>query len=357
MKKTISLAQLAKLTNCKLVGDPSYIIHGVADLETATPSDASFLSNDRYSKQLEKSSAGVIFVASDFSPSENKNYLLSNNPSSSFQQALEYFFSSIVGASAFLGVHESAYIHESVTLGKNVTISPFVVIDQNTTIGDNTFIGPGVSIGPGVTIGNDCYLHPNVTIRENCTLRNRVILQPGVVIGSCGFGYTQDEKYHHKRLKQLGSVVIEDDVEIGANTTIDRARFKETIISKGTKVDNLVQIAHGASIGDHSLIIAQTGIAGSAKIGKHVIIAGQVGVMGHLSVSDYAMVAGKSLISKSITKPGKYGGNPTRPLNEHQRRSVYLNKIQTYAEKINKSEKRLATLEKRLAELELENCK
>lgn len=343
--KKYSLEEIAALTRSTLIGNPDSLITGVADLATAEADDASFLSNPRYHAAMLESRAGVIFVNEGVPLAANKNFLIHSHPSEAFQVFINDFFSDRSTQSSFVGIHPTAIIHPSATLAEDVTIGPYAVIDANATIGCGTCISAHSYIGPHVRIGEDCFLHPRVTIREFCQLGNRVVLQPGVVIGSCGFGYTQDKKGKHSKLEQLGEVTIGDDVEIGANTTIDRARFKSTSIGRGTKIDNLVQIAHGVVIGEDCLVIAQTGIAGSTSIGNHVILAGQVAVAGHLTIGDGVLVAGRSGISKSIPKPGKYGGMPAMPLNEHNRNAVQLRKMGSIIDKVQEIEERLNKLQ------------
>ena len=336
--RVFTLAELATLTASRLIGDPSLRIHNVADLESAGSEDASFLASPLYEKAMLASKAGVVFIA-EYTPfPSGRNFLISENPSRAFQQAVEVFIGDI-SYSGFSGIHPSAIVHPEAVIGKNVTIGPRAVIDQKVTIGDNTIIGVGCYVGPNVAIGTDCLLHPNVTIRERCQIGNRVIVQPGAVIGSCGFGYTTDNMGRHTKLNQVGIVIIEDDVEIGANTTIDRSRFKATIIGQGSKIDNLVQIGHGVEIGKHNIIVAQTGIAGSTKTGAYVVIGGQVAIAGHLTIADKTMIAGKSGVSKSILKPGKYRGTPAVPLDEYNRNYVYLRNIESYIEQLKKVQK------------------
>lgn len=329
-KNEFRLDELAKLTNAKLVGSPDWIINNVSDLENADIHDASFLNNplytpQRYESAMRASKAGVIFVTPNTTLTEGKNYLIHNNPSQAFQIVIDELYRNKLELSGFEGIHPTAVIHETSSLGKNVRVGPHAVIDKDVQIGDNTFIGAGSYIGPGVKIGDNCVLHPHVTVREHCMIGNRVILQPGSVIGSCGFGYVNDpETKHHIKLNQVGIVIVEDDVEIGANTTIDRARFKATVIGRGTKIDNLVQIAHGVKIGPFNLIVAQTGFAGSTKTGRYNVFGGQVAVNGHIETPDGAIFAARSGITKSITKPGKYGGVPAIPLDEDNRRGVHL---------------------------------
>lgn len=343
-KITFSLAQLAELTNAEIKGDPNYIVTGVNDLDSAVSEDVSFLANPRYIGAMRTSKAGVICVQKEMASVEGKNFLISENPSKTFQTIVEAFFpqNSLTG---FTGIHPTAVVHEGALLGEGVTVGPYAVIDQGAKIGNKTHIGPFVFVGKESSIGEECLLHPHSVVRERCTLGNRVILQPGAVIGSCGFGYVTNEKGLHVKLDQLGTVIIEDDVEIGANTTIDRARFKTTKISKGSKIDNLVQIAHNVEIGPFNLIAAQTGIAGSAKTGKYVFMGGQAGVVGHLEIADGVMIATRGGVSKTLKTGGKYAGGPVMALSEYNRQQVYLRKIHEYVEKIEELEKRINAIE------------
>ncbi len=333
-----TLAELGAHCGAQLIGDPNVKITGVNTLEEATPSDASFLANPRYNEAMKKSQAGVICVTPQTPLTEGKNYLLSNDPSRSFQQIIELLLPS--KSSGFSGIHPTAIIHLTAQIGPHVTIGPYSVIDRDTKIGANTYIGPHVSIGFEVEIGTDCHIHPHCTIRERCCLGDRVILQPGAVIGSCGFGYTPDAFGQHIKLEQRGIVILENDVEIGANTTIDRSRFKETRIRKGTKIDNLVQIAHNVEIGENNLIAAQTGIAGSTKTGKYVMLGGQVGIVGHVDLEDQVMVATRGGVSKSL-KRGKYRGSPAIPITEYHRQEVHVRKLEEYVERLKALEKKL----------------
>ncbi|NGX46899.1 MAG: UDP-3-O-acylglucosamine N-acyltransferase [Chlamydiae bacterium] len=339
-----TLTEIANLTGAKLQGNPDHVITAVADLESATLTDASFLANSRYTPLLAKTNAGVICISKEEELIPNKNYLISDNPSRTFQQIAEAIHVKRK-TTGFTGIHPTAVIHETAKLGENVNIGPYVVIDQDAKIGNNTIIGSYAYIGPEVQIGNDCLLHAHTTIREYCALGNRVILQPGAVIGSCGFGYTTSETGEHTKLEQLGNVILEDDVEIGANTTVDRARFKTTRIARGTKVDNLVQIAHNNDLGENNIIAAQTGIAGSTKTGRNVMMGGQVGIVGHLEITDFVMIATRGGVSKTIKKNGRYAGSPVVTLSEHNRTQVHLRKIDAYIRRIEALEKRLSVLE------------
>jgi len=343
-RKGFTLSELAKHTESTLIGDPDWIITGVDALDSACSEDASFLANSRYRSLLKETQAGVVCIDSALLAEENKNFLVSSDPSRAFQIILELFLNSAY-CSGFTSIHPTAIIHPSVKLGQDVQVGPYAVIDEGTTIGDRTKIGAHVSIGPCVSIGEECHFYPHCTIRERCILGNRVVIQPGAVIGSCGFGFTTDTKGKHTKLQQLGTVILEDDVEVGANSTIDRARFKFTRVGSGTKIDNLVQIGHNVHLGEHNIVVSQTGIAGSVKTGKNVIFGGQAGIVGHLEITDHVMIAARGGVSKSIERSGKYAGGPVMPLADYNRQQVHLRKITDYI-------KQIETLQQRLHELE-----
>lgn len=347
--KKYTLAKLAELTNSTLVGQPEHSISGVDGLDTACSEDASFLANPKYRSLLKVTQAGVVCIDRNTPIEEGKNYLVSDDPSRTFQKIVEILLLSSHYESGFEGVHPTAVIHPTAKIGKDVQIGPYCVIDQGSIIGDRTHLWAHVSIGPGVTIGEDCCFYSHTSVREMCTVGNRVILQPGAVVGSCGFGYTTDGQGKHSKLEQLGRVIVEEDVEIGANTTVDRARFKLTRIGRGTKIDNLVQIGHNVHLGDHNLVVSQTGIAGSVKTGRNVVFGGQAGVVGHLEIADFVMIATRGGVSKSIVEPGgKYGGGPVMSLADYNKQQVHLRKITAYVKKIAELEEKLKDLEEKL---------
>lgn len=347
-QKSFKLSEIATLTNSQLVGDPDYEVEGVANLERATIKDASFLENPRYEQSMQRSQAGVVFIDPNVQKPKDRNFLINENPSFAFQKLVDLFFKEKGIRTGFHGIHPSAVIHETCQVGHNVQIGPHAVIDKDTVIGDNTFIGAGTYVGPSTTIGADCVIHPRVVIRERCKIGHRVILQPGAVIGSCGFGYVTNKQGVHIKLEQMGTVEIEDDVEIGANTTIDRSRFEVTTIKKGSKIDNLVQIGHNVTIGPYNIIVAQTGIAGSTETGRHVVIGGQVAVAGHLKLGDQVMLAGRSGVTKSISKAGKYAGVPAQPIEEHNRNGVYLRQIEKYLKPIKELAEQIKVLQEKI---------
>lgn len=346
-KNSYTLSELAKITSSELIGDPNYLISGIESLESATDKDASFLANPIYLKALKKSKAGVVFM-SDPLPLTSANQLIHPDPSKAFQKLINLFHDTTLSSSGFSGIHLSAVIHPTVEIAEGVTIGPNTTIDQHVKIGPNTQIGSNVSIGPYATIGSDCHIYSQVSIRENCHLGNFVIIQPNAVIGSCGFGYTLDSKGQHKKLNQIGTVVLEDHVEIGSCTCIDRARFKETRVKFGAKIDNLVQIAHGVVIGENSLVISQSGIAGSTSLGKYNVIAGQVGIVGHLELGDHITIAARGAVTKSLKSPGRYGGAPAISEEKFYRQQMHFRKLDTYVSKIRELEAKLESLEKKI---------
>lgn len=346
MRKKFTLAELARITQARLVGNPEHLIIGVDALEKASEEDASFLVNPRYKEQMKRSNAGVICVSEEVETLPSKNFLVSDNPSRTIQTIAEILIGHQM-ASGFQGIHPTAVVHPDAVIGQDAIIGPYVVIDRGAIIEPRARLMAHVCIGASAQIGEDCILYPHVVVREGCVLGKRVILQPGAVIGSCGFGYLTDATGNHSKLEQIGNVVIEDDVEIGANTTIDRARFKTTRIGRGTKVDNLVQIAHNVSLGEHNIIVSQTGIAGSAKTGRNVIMGGQAGIVGHVDIADNVIIASRGGVSKDLPHAGKYNGSPVIPLADYNRQQVHLRKIADYVKQIENLEARLRKLEEK----------
>ncbi len=341
MKRSFRLSELASKAFATLVGDPLHLISGVNTLDEAGGEDASFLANPRYIEAMKKSKAGVICIDPHTPRVEGINYLISENPSATFQTIAELLFAD-TSSSGFTGIHPTAIIHPEATIDPTATIGPYVVIDAGCCVGEHTILYPHVTLGHHAQIGSHCILHSHSVVRERCILKNRVILQPGAVIGSCGFGYILDQKGAYQKLEQLGIVILEEDVEIGANTTIDRSRFKVTLVRKGTKIDNLCQIAHNVELGEHNVIAAQTGIAGSAKTGRHVMLGGQVGILGHITLDDEVMIATRGGASKSLKK-GKYRGSPAIPIDQYNRQEVLIRRLESYVKRIEALEKQLSS--------------
>jgi UDP-3-O-[3-hydroxymyristoyl] glucosamine N-acyltransferase len=329
MKDTsLVLEELALAIGAIIEGDGSLIMTGANDLSSATPNEVSFLANERYIHLLKETRAGAVLIHPEQQRPQGKTYLLHENPSLAFQKILDLLYDKKSPITYFQGVHKTAVIHDTASIAKTASIGPYAVIDGHTVVHDGVSVGAHSYIGPHCVLQENVLIHPHVVLREGTIVGSRSIIQPGAVLGSCGFGYVTDKQGKHQKLEQQGSVTLSDDVEIGANTTIDRARFKTTYIGQGTKIDNLVQIAHNVRIGKDCFIVAQVGIAGSTTIGNHVVLAGKVGINGHIEIGDGVMVAGSSSVSKSLKTPGKYSGIPAMPLGDYNRMAALMRHIE-----------------------------
>lgn len=296
-----TLSELGRLVGGRVVGDEGVEIGRVASIEEAGPGDITFLTHPRYRPYLVSCKASAVIVGNDvdIQPSLKKNFLQVARPYLAFAKILQIF----TGHQNYDGqISPSAAVDPTAILGDHVTVFPHVYLGRGVRVGKRTVLFPGVFLGEGVEVGEDCILYPQVTVRERCRIGDRVVLHPGVVIGSDGFGYAGEGKERIK-IPQVGTVEIEDDVEIGSNTTVDRATLGRTIIRRGVKIDNLVQIAHNVVVGEDSVIVAQAGIAGSTQIGKEVILAGQTGVLNHLKIGDRARIGPQSGVPHSVA-PG-----------------------------------------------------
>ncbi len=307
MQKT--LKEIAKFIEGEIIGNDKVQITGAAGIKEAQVGDITFLSNPKYLPFLEKTNASAVITSRQIDKAP-VSIIRTENPSLAFAKAISLFKPE--DTSHPKGIHQSVLFGKDVLLGKNVNIGPYVVIEDGVAIGDNTIIYSGTYIAHHSEIGNNVLIYPNVSIREHVKIGSRVVIQSGVVIGSEGFGFVTIDGKHH-RIPQIGEVLIEDDVEIGANVTIDRARFNKTIIGKGTKIDNLVQIAHNVVIGENCFIISLTGLSGSSSIGNNVTIAGQAGVAGHVHIGDGTIVAGRAGVTKSIPENSFVSGYPAKP--------------------------------------------
>ena len=308
----MKLADIAKFLNCELIGNEDVEIKRVAEIQSAVDGDITFIANPKYEKFFDTTKASAVIVGKNFAKRrDDLSILLVDDPYFAFVKVLKLLNPPVELLPP--GIHPTAVVSESAVLGKNVRIGANAVIGERVRIGNNTTIMPGVVIGDDVEIGNDVLIYPNVTIYHKCKIGNRVIIHSGTVIGSDGFGFAPRPDGSYEKIPQVGIVVIEDDVEIGSNCSIDRATLGETVIKRGAKLDNLIQIAHNVVIGENTVIAAQTGIAGSTKIGRNCVLAGQVGIVGHIEIADRTTIAAQSGVSKSITEPGKvYFGYPAR---------------------------------------------
>lgn len=327
MRKTVK--EIAALVGGEISGpDGDRVVTGVTNLEDAGPEDITFAVGAHLGRASASRAAAVI-VPLD-APDVGKTVIKVDNPRVAFARLLELF---TPPPAVPRGVHPTAVLGRDVTLGQNVSIQAYVVIGDGAVIGDNTIIYPHVYIGAGVQIGADCLLYPHVTVREACRLGNRVILQSGAVIGSDGFGYvTLDGR--HRKVPQVGNVVIEDDVEIGANAAVDRATTGSTIIKKGTKIDNLVHVAHNVVVGENCFLVAQTGIAGSTVIGNNVTFAGQTGCTGHVTIGDNSVFAARSAVIGNVPPNSFYAGFPARPHQEWLRAEAALRRLPELLKKL-----------------------
>lgn len=338
----IQVSALAKLLDCPYKGKGTTLISGVSNLKEAKKGELVFLAHRKFRSQLEqtKASAAIIPVDETF---DRIPVIKSENPQLSFIQAVEYIFQPHKPAP---GIHSQAYVSPTAKVGKDVSIGAFVFIGDEVEIGNRTVIFPFVAMYPRTRVGRDCFIHSHVSIREESFIGNKVIIHNGAVIGSDGFGYIQDNRKTHVKIPQKGIVVIQDNVEIGANTTIDRASLGKTIIHKGTKIDNLVQIAHNVEIGSDVILVAQTGIAGSSKIGKNVIAGGQVGIADHVEIGDNVIMAAKSGVTKSIPANSMVAGIPHLDIRDWRKAWVSIPQLYDLLKEIKKLKKKIETLEK-----------
>lgn len=314
MKKT--LKEIASLIGGELIGDENILIGNVNGIKEAQEGEITFLANPLYRPLLNETRASCVITSKDV-VSASKPIIRTDNPSLAFSKVIS-LFKTQQEEKPPEGIDKTALIGKGVTLGKDVTISAYVIIEEGSSIGDGTTIYPHVYIGHNTKIGKSTKIYPNVSIRENSVIGSNVIIHSGTVVGSDGFGFVKVNGIHQK-IPQTGIVVIEDDVEIGSNVSIDRARFGKTIIGKGTKIDNLVQIAHNVKIGPNSIIVSLTGISGSVSLGKEVTLAGQVGIVGHVEIGDNVIVAAQSGVSKSIPANSVVLGSPAKPISEERK--------------------------------------
>jgi UDP-3-O-[3-hydroxymyristoyl] glucosamine N-acyltransferase len=334
---TFTLQELATMFDGELVGDPALKITGAASLAEATAEEISFFANRKYAGALRKTRASAVFVPSDFSEAIPAAQIRVSNPTKAFEQVVLKLAPNPIAFEA--GVHPSAIVNPTAQLGERVSIQPHAVIEAAARIGDGTVIGTGSYIGHETIIGPACVIYPRVTIRERTHLGSRVIIHSGAVIGADGFGFEVVDGRQEK-IQQLGIVQIDDDVEIGANTAIDRARFGRTWIQQGVKIDNLVQIAHNVVVGKNSIIVAQTGISGSTRVGERVTMAGQVGVVGHVEIADGTVIAAQSGVSKSIPG-GVWFGYPAVPIAEAKQQIAWLHRLGKLFARVKEIEKKL----------------
>ncbi|MBQ7208387.1 MAG: UDP-3-O-(3-hydroxymyristoyl)glucosamine N-acyltransferase [Lentisphaeria bacterium] len=346
MKKlSLSAEKIAEIVKGKIVGDPSRIISGVSGIRDAKSTDLSFVGSKRYEKQLADTGAGIVLVCADLASAstENRTLIVCGN--------VDYAFSVVIALFAEeppkwpVGIHPSAVVSPTAVIGQGVSINANAVIEDGAQIGDGTVIGAGCYIGHDAKIGAGSLLYPNVTVMYRCIVGRKAVIHPGVVIGGDGFGFIPGPQGLVK-VPQTGIVQIDDDVEIGANTTIDRARFGKTWIKSNVKIDNQVMIAHNVVIGESSILVAQSGIAGSAELGRGVVLAAKSGVNGHITLGDGVQVAGTSGVVKSLPAGAIALGTPAESQREFMARYSLPSRFEKLKAKVEKLESELSKLAK-----------
>ncbi len=342
---SLTVEALAGMLGGACEGDGSPIIHGVAGIRDAGPGEIAFVANLRYAGDVATTRASAVIVAKAWDRPSPAALIRVENPDAAFARAAALFAPPPIPDVP--GVHPTAVIAPDAELGEGVSIGPCVVVEPRARIGARTVLKAQVYVGHEAVIGEDCRIYPHVSIRERCHIGARVILHNGTVVGSDGFGYTADAKGVRTKIPQLGIVVIGDDAELGANVTVDRARFGKTVIGQGAKIDNLVQIAHNVVIGDHVVIVAQVGIAGSSTIGPHAVLAGQVGVSGHLDIGAGAIIGAQSGVSKDVPAGAMMFGSPAMPMDRAKRIHAYTMRLPEMREQLGDLLKRVAALEAR----------
>jgi len=338
-----TLGELARALGATLEGDPRRVVAGVAPLETSGPDQISFLTHRKYLSLAKSSRAGAFLVPEDTTGLPG-HLLRSTAPQRAFISLLRLFHPP---PPVTPGIHPTALVAPGARVHPEAQVGAFAVLEAGALIGKRARIFPLVYVGEGVEVGEETILYPHVVIREGVRVGRRVIIHPGTVVGADGFGYAFDGKVHQK-IPQVGGVILEDDVEVGANATIDRATLGYTVVRRGTKVDNLVQIAHNAEVGEDVIVVAQVGISGSCRIGKGVVLAGQVGLGDHVTVGEGARVAGGSGVARDLDAGQDYFGYPARPAAEARRIYAALPRLPELLRKMRGLERRISELESRL---------
>ncbi len=342
----MSLKEIAELVDGQVIGDESITITGVAGIKEAREGEITFVANSRYASLMSTTQASAIIVGPEVK-NNHRPLIKTGDPYLAFTRVMKLLANGNGELIFPPGIHPTVILGKNVELGSNVSLQPYVVIEDDVRIGDKVTICPHVYIGKKSRIGDETLVYPQVTIREKISVGKRVIIHSGTVVGGDGFGFAPVKGVHHK-VPQIGTVIIEDDVEIGANVAIDRGTIGKTVIGKGTKIDNLVQIAHNVVIGENSIIVAQVGISGSAILGKGVTMAGQSGVAGHLTIGDNTIVAARAGVTKSLPPHSLVSGFPAKPHEKEKRIKACLHRLPELCKTISQLLKRVANLEEKL---------
>ncbi|MBC8321413.1 MAG: UDP-3-O-(3-hydroxymyristoyl)glucosamine N-acyltransferase [Bacteroidetes bacterium] len=333
--------QIAVALNGTVEGNPNIEVFNLSKIEEGESGTLSFLANPKYTSYIYSTKASIVIVNSDFKAEKpvTATLIRVKDAYSSFATLLE-MYQQLKGKR--IGISAKASIAHNATIGKDAYIGDFVSIGENTVVGNNCAIYPNSTIGFNCKIGNDSIIYPGVNVYDDCIIGNDCTLHAGVVIGADGFGFAPQDDNNYRKVPQIGNVILEDRVEIGANTTIDRATVGSTIIRKGAKIDNLIQIAHNVVVGENTVIAAQTGISGSTKIGKNCMIGGQVGIIGHLDIADGVMIAAQSGVGKSITEEKSiHEGSPAFAIRDFQRSYIHFRRFDNIVKRLNELEYKL----------------
>lgn len=341
VEKTVSVKELAAMVNGKVVGPADRIIKGFNSIDNAALDEISFLVKAKSIDLLKDSSAGCVIVPEAVQEENLQCAILVKNPYLAVAIIHSYFVKEPFEAK---GVHPRAYVEESCVLGEEVTIKPLAVLGERVRIGERVLIESGAVIGDDVVIGDDTVIKANVTIYKGSLIGSRVIIHAGTVIGSDGYGYAANERGVHIKRPQVGIVEIQDDVEIGANTCIDRAAYGVTLIKSGTKIDNLVQIGHNVVVGENSLLVAQVGISGSSTLGRNVVMGGQSATAGHVSIGDRVMIAARGGVHSNLKDGAVVGGAPTIPARQWAKCCAVYNKLPELYDRVKKNSKAIEKL-------------
>jgi UDP-3-O-[3-hydroxymyristoyl] glucosamine N-acyltransferase len=343
----LKLQEISDFIDGKITGNINLIITNLSKIEDSQPGDLTFLYLPAYEKFLPSTKASAVIVKTGFNKTRNDiSYIEVTEPNKAFFKLINKYFTPEF---PLKGIDPTAFIDPSVKIGKNFAVGKNVVISAGCTIGDDVKIFHNTVILENVEIGNNCLLFQNISIREKCKIGKRCIIHANTVIGSDGFGYELNEKGEFIKIPQVGNVVIEDDVEIGSNVSVDRASIGSTLIKKGTKIDNLSQIAHNVVIGENTIISSQVGISGSTKVGNNCYILGQVGLTGHIEIGNKVILIAQSGVSKSTLKEGTYFGSPAKEVKNAFQIEAHIRNLPKYAEKITILEKQVKELTDRLA--------
>lgn len=343
------LKEIAQRLNGRIIGDVSLLIEGISPIEDAQAGQISFIADKKYEKKCAVSDASVLIVREPIEGLQ-KTFLLVDDPYYAFAQALALFHPM---KQTLAEIDPSATMGKDLKIGKEVSVGPHATLENRVKIGNRVRIGAGVFVGKGSEIGTDSVIHPNVTIREGVHIGQRVTIHSGSVIGSDGFGFAPYKGKYHK-IPQVGGVIIEDDVELGSNVSVDRATLGNTIVGRGTKVDNLVQIGHNVVIGHDTILVSQVGISGSVKIGHHVTLAGQVGVSGHIRIGDKVVVGGKSGVTKDISSGSNLSGFPPIPHQNWLKAQAVFRHLPALRDQVKGLSEKIAQLEGEIASLKEE---